>query len=76
MLCKIQVYLWNFSVFTTAQYCRPKMQVSQYRQIRNLKKSQVSFKPEYPFPNANIETGTIPPAKLWKHLGFTIMVNK
>ncbi|XP_077268472.1 rhomboid family intramembrane serine protease rho-7 isoform X1 [Temnothorax americanus] len=63
----------NRCVFTTAQYYRPKMQVLQYRQIRNLKRSQITFKPESPFPNIHIETGTIPPMRLWKHLGFTIM---
>lgn len=55
------------------------MQVLQYRQIRNLRNSrnsQSSFRPESPFFNAYINAGTISPARLWKHLGFTIMVNK
>ncbi|KYM83321.1 Presenilins-associated rhomboid-like protein, mitochondrial [Atta colombica] len=47
-------------------------QVLQYRQIRSLKKSQI-FKSESPFPKAHIEIGTVSSAKLWKHLGFTIM---
>ncbi|KAG5306011.1 PARL protein, partial [Acromyrmex insinuator] len=69
----ILMYLWNFSVFINKQYCKAKMQqVLQYRQIRSLKKSQI-FKSESPFSNAHIETGTVSSAKLWKHLGFTIM---
>ncbi|XP_070157833.1 presenilins-associated rhomboid-like protein, mitochondrial [Polyergus mexicanus] len=64
----------NRCFFATVQYCRPKLQTSQYRQIRNIRKSQTSLKQsESPFPNVHIETGTIQPAKLWKHLGFTIM---
>ncbi|XP_036139361.1 presenilins-associated rhomboid-like protein, mitochondrial [Monomorium pharaonis] len=59
-------------VFTTAQYYRPKMQVLHYRQIRSLKKSQISFRSESPFPNY-VESGTVPPTRLLKHLSFTIM---
>lgn len=59
--------------FTTAQYCRPKFQTIQYRQIRSLRKSQISLKQGSPFLNVSVETGTLPPARLWKHLGFTIM---
>ncbi|XP_018404752.1 PREDICTED: presenilins-associated rhomboid-like protein, mitochondrial isoform X1 [Cyphomyrmex costatus] len=62
----------NRCVLINRQYCKTKMQVLQYRQIRSLKRSQI-FKPESPFPNAHIETGTVSSAKLWKHLGFTIM---
>ncbi|XP_011872732.1 PREDICTED: presenilins-associated rhomboid-like protein, mitochondrial [Vollenhovia emeryi] len=63
----------NRCVFATMQYYRPRMQVLQYRQIRNLRRTEISFKPESPLPNVHIETGAIPPARLWKHLGFTIM---
>jgi len=49
------------------------MQVLQYRQIRNLRNSQSSIRPESPFSNAYVKTGTTSPARLWKHLGFTVM---
>ncbi|XP_020285042.1 presenilins-associated rhomboid-like protein, mitochondrial isoform X2 [Pseudomyrmex gracilis] len=63
-------------VFGTAQLCRPKLQTLQYRQIRSLRK--LSFSPkaqtQTPFPNGIcVETGTVQPARLLKHLGFTIM---
>ncbi|XP_012057293.1 PREDICTED: presenilins-associated rhomboid-like protein, mitochondrial [Atta cephalotes] len=63
----------NRCVFINRQYCKAKMQqVLQYRQIRSLKRSQI-FKSESSFPKAHIEIGTVSSAKLWKHLGFTIM---
>ncbi|XP_025266908.1 presenilins-associated rhomboid-like protein, mitochondrial isoform X2 [Camponotus floridanus] len=60
--------------FATIQNCGPRLQTPQYRQIRSLRRSQISLKQSAsPFPNVHIESGAVQPARLWKHLGFTIM---
>ncbi|XP_032674279.1 presenilins-associated rhomboid-like protein, mitochondrial [Odontomachus brunneus] len=63
----------NKCLFTSVQYCRLQLQIPQYRQIRNLRKLDISIKqPKSPFLNINSETGNIQPLKLWKHLAFAV----
>ncbi|XP_014481240.1 PREDICTED: presenilins-associated rhomboid-like protein, mitochondrial isoform X2 [Dinoponera quadriceps] len=58
----------NKCLFATARYCKPQLQVSQYRQIRNLRRLKLPFlKSEIPVSNVKIGIG---PSKLWMHLGF------
>ncbi|EZA57494.1 Presenilins-associated rhomboid-like protein, mitochondrial [Ooceraea biroi] len=60
----------NKCFFTTVRCCRSKLQTSQYRQARNLR-----FRVKQSAPNIQLEHGVIQPSRLWKHLGFTVMVS-
>ncbi|XP_011145563.1 presenilins-associated rhomboid-like protein, mitochondrial isoform X2 [Harpegnathos saltator] len=52
----------------------PQLQISQYRQIRNLRKFGISVKKsKFSSPNVDVELEKIQSSKLWKHLGFTVL---